>query len=82
MKPPTKLRAILLMEGDFNVTNKIVYGVRMINNAQEHNLMPEVIFSEKNRMINNGTLCKMLFYNITRQVHVPAAIALVDDSNC
>ena len=28
-----KLRAILLMEGDFNATNKIVYGVRMMNNA-------------------------------------------------
>ncbi len=26
----TKLRAILLMEGDFNATNKIVYGSRMI----------------------------------------------------
>jgi hypothetical protein len=70
------------MEGDFNVTNKIVYGVRMIYNAQEHNLMPEVIFSEKNRMTNNGTLCKTLSHNITRQVRVPAAIALVDASNC
>jgi hypothetical protein len=29
----TKLRAILLMEEDFNATNKIIYGVRMMNNA-------------------------------------------------
>jgi hypothetical protein len=29
----TKLRAILLMEGDYNTTNKIVYGNRMIKNA-------------------------------------------------
>ncbi len=29
----TKLRAILLMEGGFNATNKIVYGVRMVSNA-------------------------------------------------
>jgi hypothetical protein len=28
----TKLRAILLMEADFNATNKIVYGVRMMDN--------------------------------------------------
>ncbi len=54
----------------------------MMNNAQGHNLMPEEIFSEKNRMAKDGTLCKTLFYNITRQVHVPAAIALVDASNC
>ncbi len=29
----TKLQAILLMEGNFNATNKIVYGVQMLNNA-------------------------------------------------
>jgi hypothetical protein len=44
--------------------------------------MPEEIFSEKNRMADNGTLCKILFYNITRQAHLPAAIPLVDASNC
>ena len=43
----TKLRAILLMEGDFNTTNKIVYGVRMLQNARKHNQMPEEIFSKK-----------------------------------
>jgi hypothetical protein len=36
----------------------------------------------KNRMANNGTLCKMLFYDITRQARVPAAIPSVDASNC
>ncbi len=33
-------------------------------------------------MANDGTLCKTLFYDITRQARVPAAIALVDASNC
>jgi hypothetical protein len=33
-------------------------------------------------MADDGTLCKTLFYNISRQVWVPAAIALVDASNC
>ena len=33
-------------------------------------------------MADNGTLCKILFYDITRQARVPAAIALVDASNC
>jgi hypothetical protein len=41
----TKLQAILLMEADFNATNKIVYGNRMMNNAQKYNLMPEEMFS-------------------------------------
>ncbi len=44
--------------------------------------MPEEIFSKKNRMADNRTLCKTLFYDIARQVRVTAAIALVDASNC
>jgi hypothetical protein len=36
----TKLRAILLMEADFNASNKIVYGDRMMTNAHKYNLMP------------------------------------------
>ncbi len=42
----TKLWAILLMEADFNATNKIIYGNRMMAKVQGHNLMPEEIFSE------------------------------------
>jgi hypothetical protein len=61
----TKLCAILLMEGDFNAANKMVYGVRMLNSVRDHNLMPEEIFSKRNRMADDGTLCKTLFYNIT-----------------
>jgi hypothetical protein len=78
----TKLRAILLMEGDFNAANKMIYSVRMMKNVREHNLMPEEIFSECNRMADDGTLCKTLFYDITRQARVQAAIASVNASNC
>ncbi len=76
-----KLRAILLMEADYNTTNN-VYGDRMIKNACGHHLMPEEIFSEKNCMADDNTLCKTLFYDITRQARVPAAIVLVNASNC
>ena len=78
----TKLRAFLLMEGNFNATNKIVYGSRMIQTARGHHLILEEIFSEKNRLPNDGTPCITFFYNITRQARVPAAIASVDASNC
>jgi hypothetical protein len=44
--------------------------------------MPEEIFSKKNQMTDNGTLCKILIYNITRQARVPSAIASVNASNC
>jgi hypothetical protein len=78
----SKLRAILLMEADFNATNKIIHGNRMMKHVRKHNQMPEEIFSKKNRMADNGTLCKMLFYAIMRQARVPAVIASVDASNC
>jgi hypothetical protein len=76
------LRAILLMEADFNAMNKEVYGVRMLDTARKYKLMPEEIFSEKNRMADDGGLAKTLFYDIVRQTLSPAAIASVDASNC
>ncbi len=78
----TKLWAILLMGADFNAANKIVYGNRMMAKAREHSLMPEEIFSKKNRMADDGTLSKTLFCDLTRQARAPAAIAFVDASNC
>jgi hypothetical protein len=41
----TKLRLILLMEGDFNAANKVVFGQQMIDNARKHNIVPEDIYS-------------------------------------
>jgi hypothetical protein len=43
----SKLRAILLIEADFNASNKIIHGVGMMKNVRNHQLMPEEIFSEK-----------------------------------
>jgi hypothetical protein len=43
----TKLRAILLMEVDFNATNKIVYGNQMLYHTREYKQMAEEIFSKK-----------------------------------
>ncbi len=74
--------AILLMEADFNVTNKEIYGVRMMDNARRYKLIPEEIFSEQNWTADDGGLAKTLFYDIARQTRAPAAIASVDASNC
>ncbi len=78
----TKLRTILLMEADFNATNKIIYGNKMMAKARGQNLMPEEIFSERNRMADDGTLSKTLFCNLARQARAPTAIASVDALNC
>ena len=77
-----KLQAILLIEADFNAMNKEVYRVRMLEEAIKYKLVPEEIFSEHNRTTNDGGLAKTLFYDIACQLRIPAAIALVNSSNC
>ena len=64
----TKLRSILLVEADFNFANKTIYGGRMSDNVRKYNLMQEEIFSEQNRIADDGTLAKFLFYDIVRQL--------------
>ena len=71
----TKLRSILIMEEDFNFANKTIYGGRMLDNVKKYNLMPEEIFSEQNRMADDRTLAKVLFYDIIRQLRVSAGIS-------
>ena len=78
----TKLRSILLMEADFNSTNKIIYGQRMLQTVRRYRLMPEEICSEKNRLADDGTLVKVLFYDIVRQTRLPSGIGAVDADNC
>ena len=77
-----KLRAILLMEADFNAANKIIYGERLMDNVRKYKLMPDEIFSEKARMADDGALAKVLFYDIVRQLRRPAGLASVDAANC
>ena len=45
---------------------------------RKYNLMPEEIFSERNRMADDGTLAKVLFYDIVRQLRVSSGISSVD----
>jgi hypothetical protein len=78
----TKLRSILLMEADFNVTNKIIYGHWMLQQARKYKLVLEEIYSERNQLADDGTLAKVLFYHIVRQTPCPAGIGAGDADNC
>ena len=69
------------MEANFNFANKKIYGGRMSDNVRKYNLMPEEIFSERNRMADDGNLEKVLFYDIVRQLRVSAGISSVDAAN-
>ena len=78
----SKLRSILLMEADFNFANKTVFGMRMMDNVRKFQLMPDEIFSEKNRTAEDGSLAKILCFDISRQTRRPFGIASVDAENC
>ena len=60
----TKLQSILLMEADFNATNKVIYGIWMLSNVRKYKLMPEEVYSKRNRLADDGTLSKILYYDI------------------
>lgn len=78
----SKLRAILLMEANFNCANKIVFGVRMMENARKYKLMPSKIYSERGQTADDGTLAKVLAFDVIRQTQLPAGIASVDADSC
>jgi hypothetical protein len=78
----TKLRSILLMEADFNCANKVVFGVRMMENVRKYKLMQSEIYSERGRMADDGTLAKVIMCDIVRQTRLPAGIESVDADNC
>jgi hypothetical protein len=78
----SKLRSILLMEGDFNANNKLIYGVRMMDNVRRYGLMEEEIYSEQGKTAEDGALAKVLFYDIVRWCRLCASISCVDASNC
>jgi hypothetical protein len=50
----------------------------MMGNVRRHSVMPEEIFSEKNLTANNGTMSKVLFFDIVWQGRRTAGISSVD----
>ena len=73
-----KLRAILLMEADFNFQNGTIYGSRMLDTARQYKFMPEEIFSEQGKIADDCSLTKILIYDIARQSRCTAAISSID----
>ena len=59
-----KLRAILLMEADFNHSNKEIFGFRMLENARRYEFIPEEFYSDHGKTADDGTLAKVLFKDI------------------
>jgi hypothetical protein len=56
-----KLRALCLLEADFDWVNKIVFAKRMIGSALERNLIPGECFSKKGSNCINDAMTIFLF---------------------
>ena len=77
-----KLRAILLMEADMNMCNKLIFGRRMMDAARDHQLIPDEQFAEKQSDGQDGVFLKRLLADISRQLKIALAIISADAANC
>ena len=78
----TKLRAILLMEANFNFHNRLIFGDHMTKLARESGLVPEEIYSEKGKTAEDAILQQVLLFDIARQLRRPLLVASVDAAQC
>jgi hypothetical protein len=69
------------MEANFNATSKAIYGMCMLANVRKYNLMPEEVYNERNCLVDDETLSKVLFYNIVQQLRRPTVLVSVDADN-
>ena len=78
-----KLRALLLMEADFNSVNKLIFGHRMIKQAEKHKRLPEELYSSRSSL--NAILVainRRFVIDIFKQKRRSGAIAGVDAAQC
>ena len=78
-----KICAILLMDANFNFTNKLFYGNHMMEWAEAHGEAPQECFGgQTNHQAINNALCRCPSLNTTCQTQISASIASVDTEQC
>jgi hypothetical protein len=77
-----KMRAICLMEADFNWLMKLVFAKRMMDQAHDAGIIPSEQFARRGTQAVHGVLCKVLFCDMVRALHLVAGLPSIDLSNC
>ena len=77
-----KLRAILLIEGDYNYFNKWVFGREAINVLYEMGYIPEDQYSHKKSTAEDAKMDNRLTMDISRQTRHPMVSTSADAANC
>ena len=78
-----KLRAILLMEADFNSLNKLIFGHRMIQQCEANNRFPDEIYGSRSGISESEVIvnCRVVLEKIKVLQHC-GTIAGVDAAQC
>eukprot|EP00956_Cyclotella_meneghiniana_P019224 scaffold32771_cov65-Cyclotella_meneghiniana.AAC.1 len=78
-----KLRAICLLEADFNWWLKLIYARRMMSDVRRNNQIPVEQFATTGRTAIDGVMAKQLgFFDRANTLHVTAALDNVDAEQC
>ena len=78
-----KLRAILLMEADFNFINKLIFGHRMVQQCERQQRFPNELYGSRNkRSAIEVALNRRLTLENLKQKRCNGAIAGVDAAQC
>ena len=77
-----KLRAILLMEADFNMHNKTIFGKRMLDSARAGGMIPDEHFSDKGKTAEDGKFSNVLVCDLSRQKRQKMGSISADAGNC
>jgi hypothetical protein len=78
-----KLRAILLMEADFNFYNGLMFAKRMMDRAEDNSWIPNELYGgQRNHEAIEVAMNRRLTADISRQRRAPLAIASVDAQTC
>jgi hypothetical protein len=70
------------MEADFNWLNKLVFAKRMMDQAYDAGHIPLEQYARRGTQAAHGVLCKVLFCDYIRALHIAARIPSVDLGNC
>lgn len=77
-----KLRAICLLEADYNWLMKLIFAKRMMDNALSRGVVPAEQFAKKGSRPQDGCMIKLFHYDRARVLHHTAAIESVDLHSC
>jgi len=78
-----KLRAILLMEADFNFANALYFGKRTMEMAKKSDIITNDTFGSKQDSCPiEVPMCRMLFFDLVRQTRRNASLGSFDAQSC